>query len=104
VDTEKIKRIVAYEGGLFLVLAFAGTVVLPVCIYLVGTIVFGPYEGGGLGAFFGALQAELRAGELTVLFLVLSPWILVQLGRLAVAAFRRLGAVEDAPERVPPKL
>lgn len=90
-DTEKIKRVVARESALFLVLGSVGLVALPICIYLVGTLVFGAYESGGLGAFFGALQRELRSGEWSVLFLLLSPWILWQLARLTIRGFRRLG-------------
>lgn len=94
-DIETIKKAVAREGALFVVLAFVGIVVLPVCVYLVGTVMFGPYEGGSLISFFGALQREVRHGQLAVVFLVLSPWILWQLVRLIVWAFRRL-----APDRL----
>jgi hypothetical protein len=104
VETDRLKRIVAREGALFVVLAFVGFVVLPVCIYLVGTIVFGAYEGGGLISFFSALQHEVRAGQPAVLFLLLSPWLLWQLVRLIFWSFHRLAPERGDARGLPEKL
>src|SRR5690606_10724661 len=90
VDRDTLKKLLAREGALFVALVFVGFVVLPLCIYLVGSAMFGAYDDGGLVAFFGALQSELRAGEPAVAFLLFSPWLLWQLLRLTLLAFRRL--------------
>lgn len=89
-DLDTVKKILAREGALFAVLVFVGFVVLPIGIYLVGSAMFGAYDDGGLAAFFGGLQRELREGEPAVLFLLLSPWLLWQLLRLTILAFRHL--------------
>lgn len=89
-DLDKVKRVLAREGALLVVLVFVGFVVLPLCIYLVGSAMFGAYDHGGVAAFFGALQRELRSGEPAVAFLLLSPWLLWQLVRLTIWAFQRL--------------
>jgi hypothetical protein len=90
VDLDTVKKLLAREGALFVVLVFVGFVVLPICIYLVGSAMFGAYDDGGLAGFFGDLQGELRDGEPAVVFLLLSPWLLWQLLRLTILAFRRL--------------
>lgn len=89
---DELKVILAKEGVLLVLLGFVGLVILPVCIYLVGFAMFGEYANGGFGAFFGALHGELRSGEPAVVFLLLSPYLLWQVLRLALWGFRRLGS------------
>jgi hypothetical protein len=85
--TDRIKREVAWVAGLL----FAGLVILPVSIYLVGRAVFGEYGGGGLGEFYAGLLGRFLHGEPAAWFLLLSPCLLWLLGRLTIAAFRRAG-------------
>lgn len=82
-------RILA-ELTVFALLLVAGVILLPGLIYLVGKAIFGDYGPGGLLGFYAGLQAEFRAGEPVVWFLLLSPYLLWQALRLTVLGFRRL--------------
>ena len=79
------------EATLLLVLVFIGIVILPVAVYFVGQAVFGAYAGAGYTDFFGAISAKLRAFDSVAWFLVLSPYLLWQILRLSVFAWRRAG-------------
>ncbi|MCG8370139.1 MAG: hypothetical protein MJA32_06470 [Proteobacteria bacterium] len=79
------------EAALFLGLLFFGFVIVPVGIWFVGNAVFGAYEGYGYADFFGNLSARIRAGDVVAWFLVLSPWLVWQVLRLAAAAWRATG-------------
>lgn len=103
IPLDDLKSILRREGTLLVLLGFAGLVLLPVCIYVVGLLVFGRYEDGGFGEFFGDLRRELFSGEPAVLFLLLSPWILWQLMRLVIWGFRRLTPPPHTGEPPPPR-
>ena len=79
------------ELAVFLVLLFAGLVILPLSIYLVGRGLFGEYGGSGFSDFYGMLHGEIRSGEPVVWFLVLTPYIAWQLLRLTIFGFRHTG-------------
>lgn len=68
-----------------------GIVLLPIAIWFVGNVVFDTYGGAGYGDFFSRLSGKLRAAEPVAWFLVLSPWIAVQVLRLAAFGWRRAG-------------
>ena len=76
------------EVFLFLALLFFGFVIMPIGIWFVGKAVFGEYGGAGYADFFGTLSAKIRAGDAVTWFLVLSPWILWQILRLAAFGWR----------------
>jgi hypothetical protein len=86
-----MKNTFAREAAWFGGLLFAGLVILPLSIYLVGNAVFGKYGAGTLGDFYGDLLGKFMAGEPAVWFLLLSPYLLWQLCRLTIGAFRRTG-------------
>lgn len=77
------------ELALLLALLFVGIAILPVAVWFVGDIVFGAYDGNGYAGFFGILASKLRAGEPAAWFLVASPWLGVQVIRLAALGWRR---------------
>jgi hypothetical protein len=77
------------ETALFLLLLLTGLLFLPILIYVVGTAIFGAYAGTGFSSFYGLLHSELRSGEPVVWFLVLSPYLIWQISRLTIWAFRR---------------
>lgn len=79
------------ETVLLLSLLFAGLFLVPLSIYLVGESVFGEHGGGGFSGFYGSLHREIRDGHPVVWFLVLSPYIVWQLFRLTIWAFRKSG-------------
>jgi len=79
------------ESLLFLWLLLGGLFVLPIAVYLVGRVLFGEYGGTGFTAFYGMVHSELRAGSLSIWFLVLSPYLIWQLLRLTFRAFRMAG-------------
>ena len=76
------------ETVLFLWLLAFGLRVQPALIYLVGDAIFGEYGGSGFGAFYAALHDNLFSGNIAAWFVVLSPYLVWQLLRLTVAAFR----------------
>jgi hypothetical protein len=83
----RIAREAAWFGGLL----FTGLVILPISIYVVGRAIFGEYGGGTLVDFYAELLGEFLSGEPVVWFLLLSPYLLWQLGRLTIRGFRRAG-------------
>jgi hypothetical protein len=69
-------------------LAF-GVLALPPAIYLVGQQVFGPYDAeGGLTSLVDRVWLDLAQGEPVAWLLVLSPYVVVQLGRASLTLFR----------------
>ena len=68
-----------------------GLVVLPICIWFTGKIVFGAYGGTGYGEFFGSLSARIRSFDLLAWFLVLSPWLVCQVARIMLLGWRVVG-------------
>ena len=68
-----------------------GMVLLPVAIWFVGNLVFGSYGGTGYGDFFNSLSGKRRSGNLVAWFLVLSPYLGIQVVRFALAGWRRAG-------------
>jgi hypothetical protein len=71
-----------------------GVLVLPFVVYLVGIEIVGPYEGesGPFGLLASILGAVVR-GNWAAWVLVLSPYLIVQLTRLAVRVLRRADRV-----------
>lgn len=86
----ELKQTLLNEVALFLGLFFAGIVLLPIAIYLVGQAVFGDYGGQGFTDFYASLHYELRRGQQVTWYLVLSPYLGWQLFRLTIYAFRKL--------------
>lgn len=77
------------EVILFATLAAFGVLLLPAAIFMVGKAVFGSYGGGGYIEFHGDLLGRLLAVDAAALFLVLSPYLLVQLLRASLRLLRR---------------
>jgi hypothetical protein len=89
-DTQHhLKETLLREAALFLGLFFAGIVLLPIAIYLVGQSVFGDYGGRGFADFYASLHYEMRAGQNVPWYLVLSPYLGWQLFRLTLHVFRK---------------
>ena len=76
------------EAILFLAMLLTGLFLLPVLIYIIGRTVFGAYDGGSFATFYGMLHSDFRAGEPTVWFLILSPYLIWMLFRLTLKGFR----------------
>lgn len=76
------------EAALFLGFLFLGIVVLPIVIWFVGKVVFGAYGGAGYAEFFGTLSGKIRSGDIVAWFLVLSPYLAVQVIRVTVVGWR----------------
>jgi hypothetical protein len=86
---DNVKTALLKEVALLTGLFFAGIVILPLCIYLVGQAVFGEYGSGGFASFYGDLHGRFRNGDPVVWFLLLSPYLLWQLVRLTARACRQ---------------
>lgn len=76
-----IKQKFIHELFLFSTLLFCGFVLLPVLIFLVGDQVFGDFDGG-YGQFFGQISRDIVSGRGVTWFLVLSPWLVIQVIRV----------------------
>lgn len=82
------KKTVLRETALFLGLLFVGLVFVPIAIYWIGAQVLGEFGGYGFADFYGSLGARVRAAEAGAWFLVLSPYLVVQVLRLTWFGWR----------------
>ena len=80
------------EAIVLVVLLLAGLLLLPVAIFVVGDVVFGDYGGDGYGEFFESMLGRLAGGDRFAWFLVLSPYLVVQLFRMLGLAWRLTGS------------
>jgi len=63
---------------------------LPIAVYWVGQLVIGEYESdGGAAGLIGAVWDGLGSGSVPAWILVLSPYVVVQLFRAAIAVARK---------------
>ena len=61
-----------------------GLIFLPFAVYIVGVEIVGPYEGEGALGLFVSILGALGRGDWAAWILVLSPYLIVQLSRLAL--------------------
>ena len=83
-------RAIKFEAALLLGTLLFGLLLLPAAIYVVGSAYFGESGEGGFKTFFAALHADIRSMDAATWFLVLSPYLGIQVLRAALIAFRRL--------------
>lgn len=83
------------EAIVLVALLLTGLLLLPLAIFLVGDVVFGDYEGDGYGQFFESILGRLGAGERFAWFLVLSPYLVVQIFRMLGFAWRMTGRTSE---------
>jgi hypothetical protein len=88
-EKNPFKQKVLNELALALAFIFGGLVLLPLAIYLTGQSVFGDYGGAGFSDFYRQLSGDVREGRPVVLFLILSPYLILMLMRLTIWAFVR---------------
>ncbi len=86
---------VTREVLLFLALAIAGIVLLPLAVFFVGDAVFGSYGGDGFGEFLESLLAKLGRADRFAWLLVLSPYIILQLLRIMALGWRVAGSTSE---------
>jgi hypothetical protein len=79
-----------------------GFFVLPVAIYFTGQALLGDYsqEGAGVGQLYADIFGDLATGFLPAWALVLSPWLGIQLLRLAAIPMKRKRSATP-PQRHP---
>ena len=53
-----------------------GVLIVPMCIYPVGAIIIGSFEGGGIRQFFGSYLLAILEFRFGALFLAFSPYLL----------------------------
>lgn len=87
-----LKQIALKEIALLVVLLFLGFVIMPIAIYWIGPHVLGDFGGYGYSDFFGGLSARIRGGDLVAWFFVLSPYLIWQVLRMTLFAFRASSA------------
>jgi hypothetical protein len=86
--TGSLKISVLREVALLVGLVFAGLVLVPIAIYWIGPQLLGEFGGFGFADFFRSLGARIRSGEAAAWFLVLSPYLAVQVLRLTRFGWR----------------
>jgi hypothetical protein len=99
-----VKNRLLREAALLLGLVFAGLVLLPIAIYVVGNQVFGDYGEQGFGGFFRELGGKIRGGDAVAWFLVLSPYLVWQILRLTALGWRLAEHATDGGQPRPPGL
>lgn len=84
--SHRIRRELMLAG----ILIAAGALLLPLAIYYTGQALLGPYsdDGHGIGRLYGDIFADLANGFLPAWLLVLSPWLGIQILRLALIPLR----------------
>lgn len=84
---------------IFSILFFIGALVLPFCIYIVGQSVIGEYspDSGAFGLVM-AIWGDLTRFRLGAWILVLSPWAVISLLRLAIGFLRAPARSRQAAE------
>ena len=87
-DQGTFKQTALKETALLLGLLFLGFVIMPISIYGSGPRVLGEFGGHGYSDFFGTLSARIRSGDLVAWFFVLSPYLVWQILRITLFAFR----------------
>ena len=85
------------EWALFGVLGGFGLLILPLCVFMVGKLTLGAYEGSGLPAFLGTLYLDLVKFHPAAWALVLGPYLIFQALRLASRPARRLRGGRRSP-------
>ncbi len=80
-----------------------GFFVMPALIYLVGTLLLGPYgqteaDGGGLGSFYGDFFSDLVEPAGRVWMLALGPLVVISLLRLVFFNFSSKQASDSDPD------
>ena len=83
-------RIIRREAILLIIMTLVGVLILPICVFLVGKLVFGEFAGAGFGEFYRDIHSDLRSGEPDIVFLLFSPYIIWQLIRLSFRVFFRM--------------
>jgi len=83
-----LKQTALKETALLFGLLFLGFVIMPIAIYWIGPRVLGEFGGYGYSDFFGGLSARIRSGDLVAWFFVLSPYLIWQILRVTLFAFR----------------
>jgi len=67
-----------------------GAVGLPLLVWLSGRTLLGPYANGGMFAILGDFFALLQTGSIAAWILLLGPYVLLGLLRVAAALFRKI--------------
>lgn len=79
-----------FELALLLTALMFGLLILPALIYAVGVGYFGESGAGGFWGFFAGMHASIRRFDAAAWFLVLAPYLGIQLLRGGLLAFRSL--------------
>ena len=87
------------QFGIRMMLVLMSLIIVPICAYLVGGLIVGPYEGdGGLAGYLGEIISRAFIGERSALILMLTPAILISIWSFVIWLGRRQRGNETAPE------
>ena len=78
------------QFGIKMMLVLVSLIIVPVCGYLVGGLIVGPYEGsGGLPGYLGQIISRAFSGERSAWILMLTPAIIVSIWSILIWQGRR---------------
>jgi hypothetical protein len=83
-----LQQTITRELILAAVFLLFGLLLLPLLVYVVGGLVFGPYAGDGVGQFYGGLFAGLGDGDWAAWLLVVAPFLGISFLRILTRAWR----------------
>jgi hypothetical protein len=83
------RKTISREAMIGVGLLLFGVLLLPLAVFLVGKTVFGGYAGDGYIDFFSQLFSKLLDLDKAAWFLVLSPYLAIQIARLAILGWRK---------------
>ena len=86
---QKPRNAISREAIIGAGLLLFGVLLLPLAVFLVGKTVFGVYAGDGYMDFFSQLFAKLVDLDKAAWVLVLSPYLALQIARLAILGWRK---------------
>lgn len=90
-----MNKTVIRELILFVSMALAGIVLVPLAVFFVGELVFGEYGGDSFGQFFESLLGKLASADRFAWLLVVAPYLVLQLLRGMRIAWRRAGTASS---------
>jgi hypothetical protein len=80
------------ELALMLLGLLLGVLLMPLLVWVAGTVALGPYANGGFGALLGDFLRGLAEGSLACWLVLAGPYLLLSLVRLLRLALQGLAA------------
>jgi len=88
------------QFGISVMLVLLSLIIVPVCAYLFGGLIVGPYEGDGrLPGYLGKIISRAFSGDRSAWILMLTPSIIVSIWSIVIWQGRRQRAKKAENQR-----